>query len=221
MNRLATRSADRPERRDVLSKAVVRTAERLDLSGRELAGALGLSPASVSRLLRGGYTLDPRHKSWELATMLVRLVRGLDAITADDERAARVSFNGFAERAKQMLGVTTLEIEETVEKLAGMGVVEVGQFKTGEHKWERAIRVFDPHGFRDQVERFLQTWQGEAGVHFLNQGFVELDEIARRPAVRRGRMVNRTWGAPARQLHERHDASDFELRTADKLEGAD
>ncbi|NMG66549.1 glutathione-dependent disulfide-bond oxidoreductase [Azoarcus indigens] len=42
-------------------------------------------------------------------------------------------------------------------------------------------------------------------------------EIAERPAVKRGRMVNRTWGDPAGQLHERHDASDFELRTQDKL----
>ena len=44
------------------------------------------------------------------------------------------------------------------------------------------------------------------------------DEIARRPAVRRGRMVNKTWGEPATQLHERHDASDFEFRTQEKLD---
>ena len=44
------------------------------------------------------------------------------------------------------------------------------------------------------------------------------DEIAERPAVKRGLMVNRTWGEESRQLHERHDASDFELRTQDKLE---
>lgn len=43
------------------------------------------------------------------------------------------------------------------------------------------------------------------------------DEIAHRPAVQRGRMVNRTWGEPEEQLHERHDASDFENRTEDKL----
>ena len=43
------------------------------------------------------------------------------------------------------------------------------------------------------------------------------EEIAARPAVRRGQMVNRAWGDPAGQLHERHDASDFELRTQDKL----
>ena len=35
------------------------------------------------------------------------------------------------------------------------------------------------------------------------------DEIAQRPAVQRGRRVNRTWGKPASQLPERHDASDF------------
>lgn len=43
------------------------------------------------------------------------------------------------------------------------------------------------------------------------------DQIAERPAVQRGRMVNRGWGDPASQLPERHDASDFELKTADKL----
>ena len=43
------------------------------------------------------------------------------------------------------------------------------------------------------------------------------DEIAQRPAVKRGRMVNRTWGEPHAQLHERHDAGDFETRTQDKL----
>ena len=37
-------------------------------------------------------------------------------------------------------------------------------------------------------------------------------EIAKRPAVQRGRMVNRTWGAPESQLPERHDASDFQTK---------
>ena len=43
------------------------------------------------------------------------------------------------------------------------------------------------------------------------------DAIAQRPAVRRGRIVNRLQGDPSNQLHERHDASDFELKTQDKL----
>src|ERR1700679_1463140 len=43
------------------------------------------------------------------------------------------------------------------------------------------------------------------------------DTIAQRPAVKRGRIVNRLQGEPAAQLHERHDASDFETKTQDKL----
>lgn len=46
------------------------------------------------------------------------------------------------------------------------------------------------------------------------------DQIAVRPAVKRGRMVNRVMGDPASQLRERHDASDFDTRTQDKLEAA-
>src|SRR5882757_5977847 len=61
----------------------------------------------------------------------------------------------------------------------------------------------------------------EAGEFLQVQDYKNLqrwtDAIAKRPAVRRGRMVNRTWGDPASQLHERHDASDFETKTQDKL----
>jgi GSH-dependent disulfide-bond oxidoreductase len=47
------------------------------------------------------------------------------------------------------------------------------------------------------------------------------DALLARPAVQRGRMVNRTSGEPSSQLHERHDASDFETKTQDKLAAAD
>ena len=46
------------------------------------------------------------------------------------------------------------------------------------------------------------------------------DQIGNRPAAKRGRMVNRVYGDPSTQLRERHDASDFETKTADKLEKA-
>ena len=46
------------------------------------------------------------------------------------------------------------------------------------------------------------------------------DQLAQRPAVKRGRMVNRVMGDAASQLHERHDRSDFDLRTQDKLDAA-
>ena len=54
----------------------------------------------------------------------------------------------------------------------------------------------------------------EAGEFLQVQTYTNVmrwtDEIANRPAVQRGRMVNRTWGKPESQLPERHDASDFE-----------
>ena len=57
---------------------------------------------------------------------------------------------------------------------------------------------------------FLQV---DAYTHVLRW----TDRIAQRPAAKRGRMVNRTWGQPSSQLHERHDARDFQTGTQDKL----
>ncbi len=62
---------------------------------------------------------------------------------------------------------------------------------------------------------------GDAGRFLEVQSYSNLQrwtaEIGARPAVKRGRMVNRTSGEPASQLRERHDAADFETKTADKL----
>ena len=43
--------------------------------------------------------------------------------------------------------------------------------------------------------------------------------VAERPPVKRGRIVNKLTGDESEQLHERHDASDFDLRTEDKIAG--
>ncbi|WP_444943507.1 glutathione-dependent disulfide-bond oxidoreductase [Microbulbifer sp. ZKSA006] len=66
--------------------------------------------------------------------------------------------------------------------------------------------------------------EGYGAAEFLDaQSYKNLNrwvaEIAERPAVKRGRMVNRVWGEPAGQLHERHNASDFEEKTEDKVAG--
>ncbi|MER8949529.1 glutathione-dependent disulfide-bond oxidoreductase [Mesorhizobium sp. M0185] len=68
-------------------------------------------------------------------------------------------------------------------------------------------RMYDDSGEFLQVEQYknVQRWA---------------DAIDARPAVKRGRMVNRTFGEPSMQLHERHDASDFETKTQDKLAAA-
>jgi len=63
----------------------------------------------------------------------------------------------------------------------------------------------------------------EAGEFLQVQDYTHVqrwaDQIAERPAVQRGRKVNRTWGEPSSQLPERHDASDFDTKTRDKLAG--
>ena len=61
-----------------------------------------------------------------------------------------------------------------------------------------------------EAGEFLQVQDYQNVLRWTNQ-------IAERAAVQRGRMVNRTWGQPASQLHERHDASDFDTLTQDKL----
>lgn len=62
---------------------------------------------------------------------------------------------------------------------------------------------------------------GDAGTFLEVQSYEHVQrwtaEIAARPAVKRGRMVNRLSGDPSEQLHERHDASDFETKTQDKI----
>lgn len=85
MSRKLAQSA--PDRNVVLTKAVIRAAEFLGLKRNQLAATIGLSAATLSRMYAGDYLLDPKSKNWELAALLVRLYRGLDAIMAGDERS--------------------------------------------------------------------------------------------------------------------------------------
>jgi len=61
-----------------------------------------------------------------------------------------------------------------------------------------------------EAAEFLQTQSYKNLVRWT-------EEVGQRAAVKRGVMVNRTWGELNEQLHERHDASDFELKTQDKV----
>jgi GSH-dependent disulfide-bond oxidoreductase len=70
----------------------------------------------------------------------------------------------------------------------------------------------------------VQGWAYEAAEFLSVQEYKNVvrwtEAIYSRPAVKRGRMVNRLTGEPSTQLHERHDASDFETKTQDKLAAA-
>jgi hypothetical protein len=68
----------------IVTKAVLRAANRLGLTGAELGAVLGLSKASVSRLGTAQQVLTPGTKPFELALHLIRLYRSLDALAGDD-----------------------------------------------------------------------------------------------------------------------------------------
>src|SRR5947208_14645420 len=68
----------------VLTKALLRAAQLLELSSAVLARILGVSEASISRLASGARTIDPASKEGELALLLVRLYRSLDALVGTD-----------------------------------------------------------------------------------------------------------------------------------------
>ena len=78
-----------PDRGAVLTRAALGAAARLGLTGRDLALALGVSEPTVSRMRKGAHVLEEGSKPFELAALLVRLFRSLDAITGGDEGVAR------------------------------------------------------------------------------------------------------------------------------------
>ncbi|WP_345796802.1 antitoxin Xre/MbcA/ParS toxin-binding domain-containing protein [Castellaniella sp. MT123] len=76
-------NSTQPDPSQVLSKAVVRAANHLAMPQATLAKVLGLSAATVSRLCKGGYTLDASRKEWEFALLLIRVYRSLDSIVGN------------------------------------------------------------------------------------------------------------------------------------------
>ncbi|KWV52653.1 transcriptional regulator, XRE family protein [Rhizobium altiplani] len=89
----------------VITKAAVNAAGRLGLNARTLSAVLGVSEATVSRMKRQDYLLERGSKSFELAVLLVRLFRSLDAIVGGDETVARQ----WLRNANTALGATPLE----------------------------------------------------------------------------------------------------------------
>ena len=108
----------------------------------------------------------------------------------------------FAMEAKRQMDVLDRRLEESA-------------FLAGEEYTVADIAVWCWYG------SLAKGWLYEA-AEFLDVGSYRnlqrwTDLIGERPAVQRGRMVNRSWGEPAMQLHERHEAGDFETATQDKV----
>ncbi|PWV97814.1 GST-like protein [Hoeflea marina] len=98
------------------------------------------------------------------------------------------------------------------------------------HLADNTFMAGDEYSIADMA---IWPWYGNlvTGDSYADSGpFLEVEtyknvvrwqkQVASRPGVRRGRMVNRTSGDPAMQLRERHDAADFDTRTQDKLDAA-
>lgn len=81
-------AAARPKAGAVVTKAVLRAADQLSITARILAGVIGVSEATISRMKRGEFGLEPGTKPFELAVLFVRLFRSLDTIAGGDEKVA-------------------------------------------------------------------------------------------------------------------------------------
>jgi GST-like protein len=112
----------------------------------------------------------------------------------------------FAMETKRLLHVLDRRLAES-EYVAGSvyTIADIAIFP-----WYGGLAKFNSYG----AAEFL-------AVHEYKNVERWADMLLERPAVRRGRMVNRLSGDPSEQLHERHDASDFETKTQDKLAAAD
>lgn len=83
-----------PEPAEVLTKAVLRAADRLGVAPKNLAQVLGVSQASLSRLRRSR-TIDPRSKEGELALLFLRVFRSLDALLGGDRDQCRTWLHSY------------------------------------------------------------------------------------------------------------------------------
>ncbi len=103
-----------PEPGRVLSKACYNAARELGLTQRELAGIIGVSEATVSRMKGGGYVL--MGKPFELATCALRVFRSLDAIVGSDPE----SMQGWMRHENRDLGGVPAQMMAQATGLIGV-----------------------------------------------------------------------------------------------------
>lgn len=108
-----TQAVDSYERARVMTMAVVRAAEKLGLSGKDLSTILGISESTISRMRKDAYRLEEGTKAFELGALLVRLFRSLDAITGGDSQVS----NAWLRNDNRALGGRPLDQIKTVTGL--------------------------------------------------------------------------------------------------------
>lgn len=101
------------ERARVMTMAVVRAAEKLGLTGKDLATILGVSEPTVSRMRKDEFRLEEGSKALELGALFVRLFRSLDAITGGDGKVA----HAWLRNENRALGGCPLDKIKTISGL--------------------------------------------------------------------------------------------------------
>jgi transcriptional regulator with XRE-family HTH domain len=101
-----------------VTKAAIRAADRLGINSKALAGVIGVSEATVSRMRNGKHALEAGGKPFELAVLLVRLYRSLDSLIGGDDIAARA----WLSNTNTALGAAPLELIQSVSGL--MNVIQ-------------------------------------------------------------------------------------------------
>lgn len=97
----------------VLARATVRASQLLGLSCADLGRTLGLTEPSVSRLMRGDAALNPQSKEGELALLLVRVYRSLNALVGTDDGKR----HSWMSTPNEALGGVPLELVQKAEGL--------------------------------------------------------------------------------------------------------
>ena len=201
------------------------------------SGFVDINPNSKIPALLDRSTPEPT-RVFESGSILVYLARKFDALLPKDHKAQTEALNWLFWQmgSAPFLGggfghfymYAPIRIKYAIDRFA----MEVKrQFDVlDRHLANNRFLAGDEYSIAD-----IATWPwygvlAQNGIYGDGGSFLEAEtyknvqrwqkEIAERPAVKRGRMVNRTMGVPSEQLRERHDATDFETRTQDKLQAA-
>jgi hypothetical protein len=102
----------------LVTKAAIRAADKLRINSKVLAGIIGVSEATVSRMKNGKHALEAGGKPFELAVLLVRLYRSLDALIGGDDVAA----SAWLSNTNTVLGAAPIELIQSVSGL--MNVIQ-------------------------------------------------------------------------------------------------
>ena len=181
------------------------------------------------------HSVSPAQRVFESASILMYLAEKFDEFLPKDprKRTEAISWLFWQMGSAPLLGggfghfyaYAPIKIEYAIDRYA----MEVKRQLDvlDRHLAENEYMAGDEYSIADMA---IWPWYGAVvlGVVYNAGEFLSVDEyknvlrwtkqIGERPAVKRGRMVNSTTGKPENQLRERHDASDFETKTQDKLE---